>query len=62
MWRLWHRLFGWDYVLYTFVSSCHIRRVRKFPNGVEYVMVFSSTGCIRLLSELEGYNKLTRIT
>ncbi len=44
-WRLWHRLFGWDYAQVNGysrtepgnVERIHILRVRKTPDGRRYV-------------------------
>lgn len=59
MWKLWHKLFGWDYVLYEFAGEYHIRRIKKAPNGLEYVTVYWITGCTRTMQDLldwTGYN------
>lgn len=37
IWRIMHRLFGWDYVLYKPASTWLIRRVSSLPNGRRYV-------------------------
>ncbi len=33
MWRLWHKLFGWDYALIPFAGNYEIVRVQKAPFG-----------------------------
>lgn len=38
MWKLWHFLFGWDYVVFPIAFSQSIRRIRRTPNGKEYVL------------------------
>lgn len=37
MWKLWHRLFGWDYVLVCAFGTWNRRKIKKLPNGREYV-------------------------
>lgn len=39
MWRLWHKLFGWDYVYWEFLSMSGVSRVRLAPNGLAYVRI-----------------------
>lgn len=36
MWKLWHKLFGWDYVLLTGWMYERTRRIQRTPNGMEY--------------------------
>lgn len=55
MWRLFHKLFGWDYVRVEFGFDYHIRRIKKTPNGVEYVNLYG----MKFLSE-RHYQHLTR--
>ena len=39
MWRLWHRLFGWDYVaLHWGVSRSVVCRVQTTPDGYPFVI------------------------
>ena len=40
MWRLWHKLFGWDYVYWELISMSGISRVRVAPSGLVYLKVF----------------------
>ena len=37
MWRLWHKLFGWDYIQWK-LGTHGIRRIRVVPNGLVYFM------------------------
>lgn len=37
MWKLWHKLFGWRYVLVRTYSEPLIRRVYKTPKGDSYI-------------------------
>lgn len=39
MWRLWHRLFGWHFVAFSYGYSHHVRRVRLDGNGNAYVRI-----------------------
>lgn len=58
MWRVWHHLFGWDYVCYTHIASRYIRRVRVSPNK-EFVYV--KVEGIRLINDSTAHQweKLT---
>lgn len=42
MWKLWHFLFGWDYVMFPMGFSLPIRRIRRTPNGKEYVLWYGN--------------------
>jgi hypothetical protein len=42
MWKLWNKLFGWDYVLFQFGNQPYIRRIVKTPKGVEYVKIYGT--------------------
>lgn len=33
MWRLFNRIFGWDYVQYTDTATTFVARVKTCPNG-----------------------------
>lgn len=37
MWRLWHKLFGWDYVQYRIAGLHYILRVKTAPSGLVYL-------------------------
>lgn len=39
MWRLWNKLFGWDYV----VSKGKVCRIHNAKNGVSYIVEYTST-------------------
>ena len=39
MWRLWHTLFGWDYVYWELISMSGVSRVRLASNGVAYFRI-----------------------
>ena len=39
MWKLWHWLFGWEYVAVSFWSGMEARRVHTSPKGNKYVQV-----------------------
>jgi hypothetical protein len=40
MWRLFHRLFGWDYIRISFIYGNVIRRIQYTPNGKAYVSLY----------------------
>jgi len=41
MWRLFHKLFGYDYVLLQFGYTWYVKRAHKMPNGEMYVKLLS---------------------
>lgn len=57
MWRLWHKLFGWDYIYWS-LGTHGVRRIRVAPNGLVYFMCL---GEIISLAE-PGYHKITYLT
>lgn len=40
MWIYFHKWFGWDYILMNYGLSSRIFRVKKAPNGLEYVVAY----------------------
>lgn len=40
MWIYFHKWFGWDYILMTHGLTSEILRVKKAPNGLEYVVAY----------------------
>lgn len=46
MWRLWHKLFGWDYVYWELISMSGVSRVRLAPNGVAYFRILGLIICV----------------
>lgn len=40
MYKIWHRLFGWDYVAVSFAVGMVICRVIVAPNGKEYIELY----------------------
>lgn len=57
MWRLWHKLFGWDYIQWK-LGPNGISRIRVAPSGLVY---FMRLGEIINLAE-PGYHKITYLT
>lgn len=53
MWRLFHRLFGWHYILYKDSATKFIIRVKKSPNGTLYIRDWTGIYC----HVLEGNGK-----
>lgn len=42
-WRFWNKIFGWDYIAYTWGISTHIGKVYKTGiEGLEYVKIEGS--------------------
>lgn len=47
MWRLWHKLFGWDYVTHNdYWGHAKFDRIHTTPNGIEYIK--GNSGFVRL--------------
>lgn len=40
MWRLWHKIFDWHYVIIQYGDALQIKRVRALPNGEMYVEIY----------------------
>lgn len=41
MWRLWHKLFGWQYVVVSVVQGDSlVAKVHSGPDGIPYVMAY----------------------
>jgi hypothetical protein len=59
MYKLWHKLFGWDYVLFKFGSSRIIRRVHTSPTGIKFVKPYAG---IYLVGENELYHEWKYLT
>ena len=36
MWKLWHKLFGWDYIQWSIADSHQVSRIKRAPNGLAY--------------------------
>ena len=36
MWKLWHKLFGWDYIQWSSVELHQVARIKRAPNGLVY--------------------------
>lgn len=71
MWKIWHKLFGWDYIVFSFGLADTVRRIRVTPNGKEYVKIISSVVLVnennKTLESTSGefkkkFKHLTRIT
>ena len=56
MWKLWHKLIGWEYAVVEFAGQ-EIRRIHKTPNGVMY---FNAYGSRKLLTKRNFYFWLTK--
>lgn len=52
MWKLWHRLFGWDYVAHRYGYDNEVSRLRVAPNGTYYVKTCGNLVFIEQLREL----------
>lgn len=50
MWRLWHKLFGWDYIQWSSAGLYGIARIRIAPSGLVY---FLHLGEVVRLNELK---------
>lgn len=41
MWRLWNKLFGWDYILWTNTATSDISRVHITPDSKVFYYLYS---------------------
>jgi hypothetical protein len=41
MWRLFHKLFGWDYLWVEYGNGVSVARLRRLYNGRKYVKVLN---------------------
>lgn len=57
MWRLFNKLFGWQYVVMSFGYDDYIRRVHKSVYGEEYVHLY---GRVIKLSDRKPVLRLTK--
>lgn len=48
MWRLWNKLFGWDYVYDWFIDEWVVSRIRKSAHGYYYKPVIYMSNLIFL--------------
>ena len=70
MWKIWHKLFGWDYIVFSYGIADIVKRIRVTSNGKEYVKVTSDMFFIdennKILRSLSGgfkkFKHLTRVT
>lgn len=61
MWRLCHKLFGWDYVFIEGHLVSNIRRIKIAPNGREYVTPWASLKDPVFLDRSHGWT-ITHLT
>ena len=59
MYKIWHKLFGWDYVLFRWGGTSEIKRIIITPNGTEYIKIYSKLELITSVY-LQGLVHLTR--
>ncbi|PCI53444.1 MAG: hypothetical protein COB36_12315 [Alphaproteobacteria bacterium] len=55
MWKLWHKLFGWDFIQLKYGWGTKIRRVRYMPSAYPYVVVCGSIIPIKPNGVIEDY-------
>lgn len=57
MWRIWNKLFGWQYALVEYGFDTYVSRVYSLPDGREYVLIYNQL--IFLDDKLSRVYKLT---
>lgn len=60
MWRLWHKLFGWEYIAMSYSGALYVvSRVRETPSGIKYIR---RSGTMMFAEDLQGcyVKKLTK--
>jgi hypothetical protein len=58
--NLTNKLFGFDWVIINFAGIDITRRIKKFPNGREYIKIYNHTYFVRgnfVYSETDVYQK-----
>jgi hypothetical protein len=40
MWKLWHKLFGWEYVEFTYAGKRRVGRIKYSPGGILIVNTY----------------------
>lgn len=61
MWRIWHKLFGWDYVIIEMMSRGIVRRIRYDGDGRSYVLIAGAPVHLAA-NECEGGYAITALT
>jgi len=62
MWKLWHKLFGWDYVLIETFGDQKRARIRKTPTGREYVHPWGGLPDMLFLDSPKQFWTITHLT
>ena len=63
MWKLWNKLFGWDYVSFQYGFSQIVRRVKAAPNELRYVTAYGEIIYIEPNGKMVGrYGKYVPLT
>lgn len=52
MYKLWHKLFGWDYIHWENSADSGIARVHKNDDGVVWYWRYKSTRCIAVIPKV----------
>lgn len=59
MWKLWNKLFGFEYVLFKWGDGYIIRRAVVSPTGIKYVTAY---GSIIVVGENDVYRQWKYLT
>lgn len=60
MWRLWNKLFGWDYIAWQNTCDGRIAKVRRGDDI--YFIQYESTGVVISLTNPPDHYKITWLT
>lgn len=60
MWKLFNKLFGWQYGVIEWGNSLEIRRIQRAPNGLEFIKIYGTIIIIdNRQSEIRKFRRLT---
>lgn len=62
MWKLWHKLFGWDYVLVEAFGDQKRVRILRTPTGREYAHLWSTLTDMLFLDSPKRFYTITHLT
>lgn len=58
IYRFWHYLFGWDYILWKNCLYTGISRLRKLPNGDIYFLTYGSPKLLNNITTGNGNGEI----
>jgi hypothetical protein len=62
MWKIWNKLFGWEYIHFQFGLGYFVKRVRLSPRGILYVKLAGQIYLINNEKFIHHNRKYTYLT